>query len=205
MQKLFKPLLAIKTKTGYSIFTIVVVTLFSAWALFEATKVEVVVAADGEKQTVKTHIETVGELLDELGVDVGKHDELSHSIHEKIKDGMEINYEAAHIITLIIDGEKDDIFTTAETVGQFFKEEDITFSGHDEVSHSNIQMIKDNMEIKIETAFPVELTEGTEDPEEVWTTGGTVEDLLEENDISLGKLDKIEPELDEELEEDMEV
>ena len=205
MQKLLKPLLAIKTVTGYSIFTIVVVTLFSTWALFEATKAEVVVAADGEVQTVKTRIETVGELLDELGIDVGENDELSHAINERIKDGMEINFETAHKITLIIDGEKEDFVTTAVTVGQFFKEEEITFSEHDEISHSNIEIINGNMEIVIDTAFPVEVINGTEDAEEFWTTGGTVEDLLEENEISLGKLDKVEPELDEELEEDMEI
>src|SRR5690625_1333143 len=205
MQKMLKPLLAIKTVTGYSIFTIVVVTLFSAWALFEATKAEVVVAADGEVQTVKTHIETVGELLDELGIDVGKYDELSHAINEKIKDGMEINFEKAHKITLIIDEEREEYVTTAVTVGQFFKEEDITFSDHDEVSHSNIEIINGNMEIEIETAFPIEVINGREDAEEFWTTGGTVQDFLEENDISLGKLDKVEPEIDEELEEDMKI
>src|SRR5690625_1023812 len=165
MQKLLKPLLAIKTKTGYSIFTIVVVTLFSTWALFEATKAEVVVAADGEEQTVKTHIETVGELLDELGINVGKYDELSHAINEKIKDGMEINLATAHKITLIIDGEKEDYITTAETVGEFFKEIEqvITLSEHDEVSHSGIENINGNMEIAITTAFPVEVIDGTED------------------------------------------
>src|SRR5690625_17916 len=205
MQKLLKPLLAIKTVTGYSIFTIVVVTLFSTWALFEATKAEVVVAADGEVQTVKTRIETVGELLDELGIDVGENDELSHAINERIKDGMEINFETAHKITLIIDGEKEDFVTTAVTVGQFFKEEEITFSEHDEISHSNIEIINGNMEIVIDTAFPDEVINGTEDAEECWTTGGTVEDLLEEKYISLGKLDKVEPELDEKLEEDMEI
>lgn len=205
MQKLLKPLLAIKTVTGYSIFTIVVVTLFSTWALFEATKSEVVVAADGEVQTVKTRIETVGELLDELGIDVGENDELSHAINEKIKDGMEINFETAQKITLIIDGEKEEFLTTAETVGQFFKEEEITFSEHDEVSRSSIEIINGNMEIVINTAFPVEVIDGSEDAEEFWTTGGTVEDFLEENEISLGKLDKVEPGLDEELEKDMEI
>ena len=207
MQKLLKPLLAIKTKTGYSIFTIVVVTLFSTWALFEATKAEVVVAADGEEQTVKTHIETVGELLDELGINVGKYDELSHAINEKIKDGMEINLATAHKITLIIDGEKEDYITTAETVGEFFKEIEqvITLSEHDEVSHSGIENINGNMEIAITTAFPVEVIDGTEDSQQFWATDGTVKDLLDKNEISIGKLDKVEPELDEELEKDMKI
>src|SRR5690625_3024333 len=119
MQKLLKPLLAVKTKSGYSIFTAIVVTLFSTWAIFDATKAEVVIAADGDIQTVKTHSTTVGELLGDLGYDVGQHDALSHGENTKIVDGMEIQFDTAGRVLLTIDGETEEFFTTAKTVGQF--------------------------------------------------------------------------------------
>src|SRR5699024_10962047 len=89
-------------KSGYSIITAVVVTLFSTWVLFDATKAEVVIAADGDVQTVKTHTATVGELFDDLGIDLGKHDEVSHEEAEQIKDGMEITLDSANEIDVKI-------------------------------------------------------------------------------------------------------
>src|SRR5690625_7829612 len=103
---------------------------------------------------------------------------------------MEINLATAHKITLIIDGEKEDYITTAETVGEFFKEIEqvITLSEHDEVSHSGIENISGNMEIAIRTAFPVEDIDGTENSQQFCATAGTVKELLDKNEISIGKL-----------------
>src|SRR5690625_8001053 len=61
------------------------------------------------------------------------------------------------------------------------------------------------MEIAITTAFPVEVIDGNEDEQQFWATDGTIKDLLDKNEISIGKLDKVEPELDEELEKDMKI
>lgn len=204
MQKLLKPLLAVKTKSGYSVLTAVVVTLFSTWVIFDATKAEVVIAADGDVQTVKTHITTVGELLEDLGIDVGKHDALSHGENAKIVDGMKIQFETANKILLTIDGKTEEYHTTAVTVGQFFQEEGLTFSEHDEISHNNIEVLEDDLEIEITTAFPVVVDDGGEETE-LWTTGGTVKQLLQKNDITFAKQDKIEPNLDEKVSEDTKV
>src|SRR5690625_434421 len=115
MRKLTKPLLFVKSVTGYSIFTVVVVALVSTWALFEATKAEVVVAANGDLLTVKTHTETVGDLLDDLGIDVGEYDDLSHALDEDIEGGMEILLEPAHYVAVVTDGKIDEYITTART------------------------------------------------------------------------------------------
>src|SRR5699024_10773667 len=116
MRKLLNPLLAVKTKSGYSIITAVVDTLFSTWIFFDGNKVEVVYTADGDVQTVKTHTATVGELLDDLGIDLGKHDELSHEEQAQIKDGMEITLDSANEVDVIVDGEAETYYSTAETV-----------------------------------------------------------------------------------------
>src|SRR5690625_3986216 len=204
MQKLLKPLLAVKTKSGYSIFTAVLVTLFSTWVVFDATKAEVVIAADGDVQTVKTHTTTVGELLQDLGIDVGKHDELSHGENTEIVDGMEITLDSANKILLTIDGKTETYHSSAQTVGQLFHEEGLTFTEHDEVSHNNIAVIKDDIEIEVKKAFPIVVNDGGKN-KELWTTGGTVKQLLQKKDIGFKRLDKNEPSLDEELTKDMRV
>ena len=204
MQKLLKPLMTARSKSIYSVFSVMVVTIFSTWAVFDGMKTEVVFAADGQEQTVKTDTDTVGELLDDLGIEVGKHDELSHGEKSTIEDGMKIELDSADKILLTIDGETEEYHTTAKTVGEFFREESLTFSKHDEISHTNIEILRDNIEIEVEKAFPVAVKDGKEE-KELWTTGGTVNELLEANDISVKKKDKVKPGLDKQVKKDMEV
>jgi len=205
MQKILKPLLAVKTKSGYSIFTAIVVALFSTWVIFDATKAEVVVAADGDVQTVKTHTTTVGELFDDLGIDIGKYDELSHGKNDKIVDGMKIRYKTANKIYVTIDDETTKYYTTAMTVGEFLEEEQIKISKYDHVSHNDMAVLNDGLEIKIKKAFPVRINIGGKE-EVVKTTGGTVQEILKNNNIEFTKkTDKIDPNLDEVVEKDTEI
>lgn len=204
MQNLLKPFLFVRTKTGYSIFTIVVVTLFSAWAIYEATKAEVVVAEDGEENVVKTHVGTVGELFDNLGIDVGEDDALSHEFDVEIVDGMKINLESANQVIVVVDGEVEEYITTAKTVGEFFEEKNLSFDQYDEVSVSHMQAIDENLEIEVSKAFPITIDYGGEKIE-TFTTRATVEEIMEENELDYSKSDKIKPALDKEVKEETKI
>lgn len=66
--------------------------------------------------------------------------------------------------------------------------------------------MKDGLEFEIKEAFKVTVNDGGKE-KTVWTTGGTVKDLLAEEEISYDKSsdDKIKPELDKELTKDTEI
>lgn len=205
MQKILKPLFAVKTKSGYSIITAIVVALFSTWAIFDATKAEVVIAADGDVQVVKTRTQTVGELLENMGLKVGEYDDLSHSESDKIEDGMKIHFDSANKILLTVDGETEEIYSTAETVGEFLEEEGYEFSEHDIISHNNLALLQDGLEIKVEKAFSVTIDDGGKE-KEFWATGGTVASLLKENGLEFDEeTDMIKPDLDEKVNKDTEI
>ena len=204
MQNLLNPLRALKTKVGYTILTAVVVALFSVWVFLDEAKAEVVIAADGDVQKVKTSSDTVGELLDDVGIDFGKHDELSHEATTEVVDGMEIVLESANKVTVNIDGEEEEYYSTAETVGEFLEEENIEVKKHDVVSFNDMALLQDGMFIDIDQAFKVTLTNGG-DKEDVWATANTVKELLQDEDIKYSKQDKIEPALDKDLKEGMTV
>lgn len=205
MRKILKPLKENKRITSFTLFSTIVVTLFTVWTVHEALKAEVVFAADGEEQTVKTNNETVGELLEELGINVEEDDQLSHSIDAKIIDGMEINFEKAYTITMEIDGKVSEYVTTAATIGQFLDEAGFDFTKYDKVSASKIEFINKNRKIDVEKAFQVKLTDGDQKAKKIWTTAMTVEQFLEENEIEMSKHDKVKPELDEELDSESKV
>src|SRR5690625_2919456 len=192
MKNFIKPLLALKTKSGYSIFSVVIVAVFSVWGITDALQAEVTYAADGNSQVVKSSDETVGELLEDLEIEVTNNDYISHSIEESLEDGMEIEHITAKEVVVVIDGKKEIYETIAEDVKTLFKEHKLDISKHDKVSHNLNTEIKDGLVINIDKAYKIPVNYAGEE-ESVWTTGGTVGEVLSENDFKIKKSDKVNP------------
>src|SRR5699024_10082183 len=163
---------------GYSIFSVVIVAVFSVWGITDALQAEVTYAADGNSQVVKSSDETVGELLEDLEIEVTNNDYISHSIEESLEDGMEIEHIPA----------KEVYETIAEDVKTLFKEHKLDISKHDKVSHNLNTEIKDGLVINIDKAYKIPVNYAGEE-ESVWTTGGTVGEVLSENDFKIKKSD----------------
>lgn len=201
MKFIHKLMLGSKGKIVLSSIGVLALVLFTGVLVVEATKSEVVIVANGEEQVVDTHKNTVAELFSEEGIEIGAHDELSHEEDAPIENGMTIDYQTAKQITVTIDGTAENYYTTEDTILGFFKEEDLSFSEHDAVSHEVDEEIEEGLEIIVDKAFEVTINDGGE-KETVQVTEGTIEDLLEEQEIDLNKKDKIEPELDEKVTEE---
>ncbi|AXI07533.1 DUF348 domain-containing protein [Oceanobacillus sp. 143] len=193
MRIISKLLPASKMKLVISVLGVFVLVLFSGLVLFEATKAEVVISNNGEKQTIDTHTNTVGELLNEVGIVVSEHDILSHNKDGAIKNGMTIDYESAKQIILTIDGKDDTYYTTADTVGDFLNEQNLSFAAHDIISHKTTEPTTDGLNIDVTTAYQITIQDGAKN-RTVWTTtGGSVFDLLNKNKIRLNEHDRIQP------------
>lgn len=171
-----------------------VLVIFSSLILFEATKATVEVTENGEKLTVKTHSNTVEELLDELGIKTNEHDSLSHDRTKTLENGMKIDYKQAKQIFVTIDGVEREFYTTADTIDEFLQAEDLSYTENDVVSFRNGDKIKENLSLTIDTAYQVTINDAGE-KKKAWTTGGSIKELLDENDITLDKDDKIKPAL----------
>ncbi len=87
---------------------------------------------------------------------------------------------------------------------ELLHELNIAYTKHDLIEPALNTAITDDLEIYYEAAFQVELTSDG-DQREVWTTSTTVADFLEHEDVSLGELDRVEPELDTKLEKETEI
>src|SRR5699024_8805563 len=165
---------------------------FSVWGITDALQAEVTYAADGNSQVVKSSDETVGELLEDLEIEVTNNDYISHSIEESLEDGMEIEHITAKEVAVVIDGKKEIYETIAEDVKTLFKEHKLDISKHDKVSHNLNTEIKDGLVINIDKAYKIPVNYAGEE-ESVWTTGGTVGEVLSENDFKIKKSDKVNP------------
>lgn len=182
---------------------VLVLMIFSSFILFEATKATIDITQNGETEIVKTHKNTVEELLEEQELVVGEHDWLSHEMSAIIEDGMEIEYKEAEEVLVTIDGVEETFYTTEENISDFLQDEGLAFSKYDDLSFDVEGEIVPGLSLNVTTAFEVTINDAGEE-QSVWTTGGSVSDLLDHHEISLKeKLDKIEPELSESVENEM--
>src|SRR5690625_633207 len=198
MEPIERLLKALKSKLVFPSIAILAVVVLASFGIYKATQATVVVAEDGKTETIKTHAKTVEDLLNKLGINISEHDDLSEDLDAPVEDGMEIEFKKAKQIMLTVDGQFASYYSTAETVGQFLEEENVEVTKHDELSHELSDEISENIHIQVVKAFPLTVIDGKEKMN-VWTTGGTVREILAENNIDVKKRDKIKPGLDEQL------
>jgi resuscitation-promoting factor RpfB len=195
--KVFSGLLQ-KKKLFMSILSIVVLVAVSGIVIFEMTKKGVTLVVNGEEIQIKSHAETVEELLVDNDITAAVHDKVNPSLDTTLQAEMEIVYKAAKSIVLTRDNEQEKKWTTEETVGEFLKANSIEVKEHDQIKPALNTKITENMQVAYKSAFQVPLAVGAEQ-EKVWTTSTTVADLLKQHDVTLGELDRVEPGLEREV------
>ncbi len=165
---------------------------------FEGTKKTVALSLDGEKQEVKTHADTISELLEEHDILVDSRDYLSIPGTTKIEDDLHIVWEPAIDIKVIMDGNEKSLATTAKTVEDVLKEENIQLRTEDFLSHDRNDKLEADMVIEIEKAFPVTVIDG-EKKKTIWTVSTNVKDFLDTANIQIGALDRVKPGINDQL------
>lgn len=175
-----------------------------SFAIYEVTKAEVTVKADDEKISVFTHASTVGDVLEEQDIDMGRHDYVEPSADTAISEAMDIIYKEAQQVVVNLEGEQQEVWTTVDTVGDLMEELEVEVKEHDVINPSLEKSLAKVAEVTFESAVRVTFqVDGEEN--EVWTTSTTVADFLEEENVTLGELDRVEPAEEEEILDESEV
>jgi resuscitation-promoting factor RpfB len=165
-------------------------------AAYELTKEQVTINVNGKKQEIRTHADTVAEVLEEHNIQTRPEDYLFPSENTPITDGLNIVWEASKPIKLTVNGKTEKVWTTAKTVRDLLTAQQIAINEHDKVSPSLDAKIEKDMIIMFDKAFPIKLSVGGKE-QQVWATSTTVADFLKQQKITLNKLDRVEPSLNE--------
>ncbi|SES40666.1 G5 and 3D domain-containing protein [Salipaludibacillus aurantiacus] len=173
-------------------------------AVYELTKAEVTVKADEELLAVYTHASTVGEVLEEQDIDTTNHDYIEPSEETVISEAMTIVYKPAQRVEVNLEEEERSVWTTAATVGELMDDLYITVDEHDYIHPELDKQVNEGMQVIFKPAFQVTVISDGE-KETVWSTSTTVADFLENENITLGEMDRVEPETEEELREEAEI
>ena len=181
--------------------SLIVLLVATSYFIYEGTKKTVTVTLDGEVKVIKTHADTVKELLKDLNIKTRSEDYVVPALNKKIEKDMKVVWEPAKQVTITIDGKESKYWTTADTVGEFLKEQNIVVEEHDKLNVEQDSKIKNNLKITLEKAFSIKLVDGGKE-KQVLTTSTTVADFLEQQGIKLNDLDRVEPKLTEKIQKD---
>ncbi|KGA96455.1 hypothetical protein AJ85_10255 [Alkalihalobacillus alcalophilus ATCC 27647 = CGMCC 1.3604] len=174
------------------------------YAVYEVTKATVEISIDGEVERYDTHASTLADFMMEQNWNVQEHDLIEPALDTEITGNMEVVWKKAKEVFVTIDGQEETVWTTRDTIEQLLEDLDIAYKEHDVIEPALATIITENLEIQFDSAFQVVLTSDGEE-QEFWTTSTTVADFLEKEDVSLGKLDRVEPALEEKLEQEAQV
>ncbi|HEV7646754.1 MAG TPA: transglycosylase family protein [Actinophytocola sp.] len=171
----------------------VLVSLIGGGAAAIAMNKSVTVDIDGEARQVSTYADTVGEVLDDEGLDVGSHDALSPSPAASINDGGKIVLDRGRQLHLTLDGQKREFWVRATTVEDALKQINVATNGAWMSADMGSDLPLNGMALEIKTVKNITLFDGGNKPKTMQTTAVTVQELVKELKLKLGPDDKIAP------------
>ena len=97
-------------------------------------------------------------------------------------------------VTVCVEGKKMEVQTFKKTVGEVLQEKNIPLKPQDKVAPATFTFLKDGLKIVIRQAIPVTITADNR-TQKYWVYPGAVAEVLQSQDVSLGKNDLVRPPL----------
>ena len=170
-----------------------VVALALGGGVYAATGKTVTITVDGQQQEVSTHAGSVEGALESAGLSVSEHDVLAPAADTEISDGSQIALERGRLLTLTIDGQQREVWTTATTVEEALAELGQNPGAFALSADRSRDLPLDGLAVTAETIFATSLADGATPAVNVQSAANTVGDLLNEQQLTLGALDTVSP------------
>jgi uncharacterized protein YabE (DUF348 family) len=171
-----------------------VCVLAVAGGSYAAMNKTVTISVDGVSQEVSTLSGSVDGALDAAGLTVAEHDTLAPSAESEITDGSQIVLERGRLLTLTIDGQTRQVWTTATTVEEALAELGQDPSAFKLSANRTREIPLDGFTVTADTLHAVTVTvDGA--TQQLSSAAKTVGDLLTEAGIAVGADQRVSPAL----------
>jgi len=170
-----------------------VVALVAGGGIALAAHKDVTVTVDGQVQELGTFSGSVEGALGAAGVTVGEHDTVAPALDTAISDGSQIVVEHGRLLTLTIDGQTREIWTTATTVEEALSELGQDPSAYKLSADRSREIPLDGLAVSADTLYSATISDGAAAATPFTSAAKTVGDLLTEQGIVLGALDTVSP------------
>ena len=160
---------------------------------FAVLHTSVTVDVDGAPVQVTAFGRTVGDVLDEAGIEAGPRDLVAPALDAPVADGGEIVVRHGREVTLEVDGEERTVWTTALTVGEAMGDLGARGDGARVSASRSSALGRDVLRVSTRKAVHVAVDGGVVD---VVTTAETVREALQETGLVLAEGDQVSVPLD---------
>lgn len=157
----------------------------------DTTSVSVII--DGAARTVSTAAGSVGDTLASVGIQVGPRDVIAPAVTAPIGDGATISIRRGRLVTVTVDGERRQRWTTATTVQQAMLELGLDEADYQLSADRSRTIGVDGISVSGRSLHSVTVLDGTRAAQRVRLPAATVAEVLAQRNMSLGKFDRISP------------
>jgi resuscitation-promoting factor RpfB len=173
----------------------------TAYATFDNT---VTLSVDGKAESVHTFADTVGEVLADQDIELGSHDVVAPSVDSPIEDDSAIAVRFGRQLTVTIDGVEREVWTTALSVDEALEELGIRAAGAELSVSRSLGIGRRGLDFEVRTPKDVTLIADGESTD-ITTTAITVREALADAKITLAKLDRVSPALEDRVTDGLEL
>jgi predicted ribosomally synthesized peptide with SipW-like signal peptide len=172
-----------------SLFAVVLLGLIGGTLAYFAAQKSVTLTVDGQVRTVGTYADTVGEVLDEEGLEPAAHDVLLPAAEQVLADGDAVVLNRARPLELTVDGVSREVYVTALSVDEALAQLGYRADGLVLSASRSERLPLRGMELTITTPKEIVLVNDGQE-RVVTTTAATAGDLLAEQGIALSEADR---------------
>jgi predicted ribosomally synthesized peptide with SipW-like signal peptide len=172
-----------------SLFAVVLLGLVGGTLAYFAAQKSVTLTVDGQVRTVGTYADTVGEVLDEEGLEPAAHDVVLPAAEQVVSDGDAVVLNRARPLELTVDGVSREVYVTALSVDEALAQLGYRADGLVLSASRSERLPLRGMELTITTPKEIVLVNDGQE-RVVTTTAATAGDLLAEQGIALSEADR---------------
>lgn len=165
---------------------------------YAALNKDVTMSVDGQPTTLTTTAGTVGELLQDEGIEVTSRDIVAPDPAAKVADGTRVAVQFARQVSFTVDGEKKTVWTTATNLDQALAALGMNTAGADLSTSRSASIGREGLAVDVATLKRVTVQVAGK-KRQVETTGTTVADALAAAKVKADKDDKLSAAADEPL------
>ncbi|WP_406024150.1 ubiquitin-like domain-containing protein [Nocardioides sp. NBC_00850] len=165
----------------------------------KTAQTDVIVSVDGKAKDVSVNADTVGEVLEAEGIEIGDRDAVAPSIDSEVEDGSAISVRYARQLSLEVDGKAQDHWVTATTVGGALAELGRDYDRAELSTSRGAYIGRDGMSLDVVTPKNVKVELAGKKAKKVSVTALTVGDALKDLGVDLERRDKVSPASDKAL------
>lgn len=153
----------------------------------------VTMSVDGRTQEVTSFADTVGEVLQDEGIEVTDRDVVAPGLDETVSDGSKITVKYARPVDLNVDGVETTHWVTATDVASALGQIGLTLRDADLSTSRGAPISRDGLELEVVTPKNLTFKIGPEKPVKKTVVALTVEDALKEMGVVLHRTDETKP------------